>query len=292
MTFRTSAHETIDPQPGLPLIRANYPSLRPAEKRVADVILAEPAQVTAMSSVELARRADVSDATVIKCCQRLGFGGFSQLKMTLVRELAVTPAGAFGEVTPGDALGEIRDKVFHASIQALNDTSRVLSPESLERATAAIEKSRRVIFFGVGASGIVAQDALLKFMRIGIDCSCYSDSHVQATQASLLTSDDVAVVISHSGLTRDDIDVLQLARETGAFTVCITNHPRSPAALLADVVLLTSAREMDLRSGALTSRLVQLAVVDCLFMAVAVRQYDKSMQLITRTRAAVAGRKV
>lgn len=280
------------PESCLPFLRAHYPALRPAERKVADFILAHAAEVAALTSVELARRAGVSDATVVKCSQHLGFAGFAQLKLALVRELATAPAGAFGEVTPKDSVAEIKDKVFHSNAQALTDTAKVLDPVELERAVHLILKARRIDFFGVGASGVVALDAQLKFMRIGLDCGCYPDGHVQATRAALLKPGDVAVVITHSGRTRDAVDVLELARQARASTICVTNYPSSPAARLADVVLLTSARETDLRSGALGSRLAQLTVVDCLFLAVAIRRHEQAMDYLTRTRAAVAGRKV
>lgn len=280
------------PESCLPFVRVHYPSLRPSERRVADYILSNPAEVTGLTSVELARRAGVSDATVVKCSQHLGFAGFAQLKLALVRELATAPAGAFGEVTPKDSVAEIKDKVFHSNAQALTDTAKVLDPVELERAVHLILKARRIDFFGVGASGVVALDAQLKFMRIGLDCGCYPDGHVQATRAALLKPGDVAVVITHSGRTRDAVDVLELARQARASTICVTKYPSSPAARLADVVLLTSARETDLRSGALGSRLAQLTVVDCLFLAVAIRRHEQAMDYLTRTRAAVAGRKV
>lgn len=275
----------------LPRIRAVYPALRPAEQKVADIILSQPAEVSTISSVELARRAGVSDATVVKCSQNLGFDGFTQLKLALVRELATAPEGAFGEVTPTDTTAEIKEKVFHSNIQALMDTVKVLDDGELQKAVNAISNARRVDFFGVGASGVVAADAQLKFMRIGVDCGCYPDGHTQATRAALLSSDDVAVVITNSGQTQDAIEVLRLAREAGAGTICITNYPRSSAARLAQIVLLTSAHETALRSGALGSRLAQLSVIDCLFMAVAIRDYDQSMSSLARTRAAVSNRK-
>lgn len=276
----------------LPRIRAIYPDLRPAEQKVADIILSQPAEVSTISSVELARRAGVSDATVVKCSQNLGFDGFTQLKLALVRELATAPEGAFGEITPDDTVAEVRDKTFHSNVQALTDTIKVLDVGELQRAVEAIQGARHVDFFGVGASGVVAMDAQLKFMRIGIDCGFYADAHVQATRAALLKPEDLAIVITHSGQTRDAVEVLRLANEAGAGTVCVTNYPRSPAARLAQIVLLTSSHETDLRSGALGSRLAQLTVIDCLFMAVAIRDFDQAMSFISRTRAAVSSRKV
>ncbi|MEW6226851.1 MAG: MurR/RpiR family transcriptional regulator [Bacillota bacterium] len=275
----------------LPLIRGRYPALRPSERKVAEYILARPSEVALMSTVELGRAAGVSESTVVKFSQNLGFQGFTELKLALVRELAATPSRTFGDVEPGDSIGQVKDKVFQVNAQALLDTAKVLESDQLQRAVQIIEEARRVDFFGIGASGIVALDAQLKFMRIGIDAGCYPDSHVQATRAALLGPGDVAVVITHSGETHDAIDVLKLASEAGAKTVCITNYPASSAARLADVVLLTSAEETDLRGGALASRVAQLTVVDCLFTSVAVRRHEEAMSCIMKTRRAVANRR-
>ena len=129
-------------------------------------------------------------------------------------------------------------------------------------------------------------------MRIGIVCHAYADSHLQATQAALLGRGDVAVGISHSGQTADTLEVIRLARTNGAVTVALTNFPRSALASSAEIKLLTSVRETTFRSGAMASRLAQLSVIDVLFMAVAIKRHERSLNYLTRTRQAVAARKV
>ncbi|MGE5598746.1 MAG: MurR/RpiR family transcriptional regulator [Bacteroidota bacterium] len=273
-------------------IRGQYPSLRPSERRVADYVLAKAAEVVLLSSTELGERTGTSDATVVKFSQRLGFRGYQELKIALAGEVAAPSVEVFGEVEPADDAATIRDKVFAANIEALNDTRRMLDPGELERVVTAILAARQVCFYGVGASGLVALDAQQKFMRIGLICHAYGDAHLQATQAALLGRGDVAVGISHSGQTKDTLEVIGLAKENGALTVALTNHPRSALARLADRLLLTAARETTLRSGAIASRLAQLSVVDVLFTAVAVRKHDRSLDYLRRTRQAVAGRRV
>ena len=151
----------------IPLIRGRYPSLARSEKKVARYILSNPADVVNMSSIQLGSEVGVSESTVVKCCQRLGFEGFSHLKMALVRDLATTPASAFGEVEPDDDINTIKEKLFQANAQALSDTLKVLDAKELEKAVEIIEGARKLGFFGVGASGMVAHDAQSKFMRIG-----------------------------------------------------------------------------------------------------------------------------
>ncbi|HOK70059.1 MAG TPA: MurR/RpiR family transcriptional regulator [Bacillota bacterium] len=274
-------------------IRGRYPSLAPAEQKVAFFILEHPESAAEMTSVQLAAAAGVSESTVVKCCQRLGFTGFSQFKLALVRELATSREGAFGEVEPGDDVPAICDKIFTATLQAVEDTAKVLDPSEVARAAEAIHRARRLFFFGVGSSGVVAQDTQLKFMRIGMTAFSYLDTHAQLTQAALLNPEDVAVVITYSGRTREAMDVIDLARECGACTVCITNFPTSPAAVGSDIVLCTTAHEATgLRGGAMTSRLTQLAVIDCLFTAVAMKESDEAMELLMKTVDALASRKI
>ena len=275
----------------LPLIRGRLPSLRPSEQKVARFIMDNPQSVVNMSSVELGSSAGVSESTVIKCSQRLGFDGFVQLKLALARDLAVAPTTAFGEVEQGDDAEVVIQKVFHANSRALSDTSKVLDPRQLSAAAALISKARAVSFFGMGASAVVALDAKQKFMRIGILAECEVDPHLQLTRVSLLGPDDVVAAISYSGETVDTLEVLRLARQVGAHTVCITNHPSSNAAEHSDVVLVASAAESGLRGGALASRIAQLSVVDCLFVLVAMDRYDDAMTCLVKTRQAVAGRK-
>lgn len=273
-------------------IRGLYPSLRPAERKVADYVLANAAGILLLSSTELGERTGTSDATVVKFSQRLGFRGYQEFKIALAGEASGQAAEVFGEVEPNDDIQTIRDKVFAANTQALNDTRKVLAPDVLDKVVEAILAAGQVCLYGVGASGLVAIDAQQKLMRIGLVCHAYSDSHLQATQAALLSRGDVALGISHSGQTKETLEVIGLAKECGAVTVALTNHPGSALAKLADHTLLTAARETTFRSGAIASRLAQLSVIDVLFTAVAVRRFDRSMDYLDRTRRAVAGRRV
>ena len=275
----------------IPLIRGRYPSLARSERKVAQYILAHPADVVNMSSIQLGGEVGVSESTVVKCCQRLGFEGFSHLKMALVRDLATTPINAFGEIEPDDGIETVKEKVFQANAQALSDTLKVLSDTELKQAVEMIENAGKLGFFGVGASGLVAHDAQSKFMRIGIEAEYHQDTHTQMIQASLMRPGDAAIVVTHSGETLDVAEVLRLARQAGAHTICVTNHPDSTAARLAEVVLLTSAHETDLRSGAMASRIAQLAIIDVLFMSVAIHRHKDSMSYLIRTREAVSSRK-
>ncbi|MGH3914050.1 MAG: MurR/RpiR family transcriptional regulator, partial [Pseudonocardiaceae bacterium] len=155
----------------------------------------------------------------------------------------------------------------------------------------ALVAAPRVDVYGVGASGFVALDFQQKLHRIGHVAFAWSDVHMALTSAALLRPDDVAVGISHTGATTDTLDFMGEARNRGATTVALTNFPRSPITDLADHVLTTAARETTFRSGATSSRIAQLTVVDCLFIGVAQLRLDTAREALQSTRDAVSARR-
>jgi D-arabinose 5-phosphate isomerase GutQ len=156
---------------------------------------------------------------------------------------------------------------------------------------AATAAARRVDVFGVGASAVVALDLQQKLHRIGLIAYQWSDTHAALTAAALLDERDVAIGISHTGATRDTVEVLDEAASRGALTIGVTSVPRSPLAEVADLLLVTSARETTFRSGATASRIAALSVVDVLFVAVAQSRFDGAVAALDATRQAVAIRR-
>lgn len=264
-------------------LRSVYPTLKPAERRVANEVLSNPRHVVHLSITELAKRSNVSDATVVKFCKRVGYKGFQEFKILLAQDVAVKPQLSQGTVEPGNDMGTIRDKVFLANIAALQDTVQVLDAESLEAAVTAMAKAREIHFYGVGASGIVALDTEMKFSYIGRRAHAFVDTHMQITRAVLLQPGDVAVCLSRSGETKEIVEALRAAKQNGALTIAVTNHSASTVAQEADLVLLTCTQETLFRSGALQSRIALLTAMDALFVAVALVDHRRSQEVIEKT---------
>lgn len=269
-------------------LRSTYSTLRPAERKVADVILKDPEQVVHLSITELAWQAKVSDATVVKFCKRLGCKGFQEFRILLAQDVVTKREPIYGAVKPDDDVETIREKIFSANIAALQDTRRVLDKKSLEAAVQALGEAGEIHFYGMGASGIVALDAEQKFARVGLRAHAFVDSHLQMTRAALLKPGDVAVGISYSGETQEIVESLQMARSVGATTIAITQNSGSSVARVAHQVLLIASQENILRSGAISSRIAQLSTIDTLFIAVALVDYGKSLHAIERTKEALS----
>lgn len=274
-------------------MRALHPELRPSEQRIADLFLADPGEAAGLSVAELARRCATSTTSVVRFCKRLGYEHVRELRNHVLRDVeretfdtAALPAVS-GDIDRDDTLSDIVAKVSLAETLSIADTAKVLDTDSLREAVSAITTAVRVDIFGVGASSIVGLDLQRKLTRIGRTALEWSDHHAAWTSAATLEPGNVAIAVSHSGATTDTIEFLLLARRAGATTIAITNHAGAPLAEQADIVLTTAARETGFRSGALGSRIAQLMVVDCIFIGVAQSHYDRSMEALRDTFAAV-----
>lgn len=298
MTTARVVSESEMPRPALSIlikIRGAVPNLRPAEQRVAQAVLSEPARVSESSITSVARQCQTSETTVLRFCRAIGLAGYPELRIALARaaqweEAGQAKAPVTGEITAADSLEDVVSKVTHADSRAVDETAAALDIAVLKAAVEVVAQARRVDIYGAAASALVAQDLHHKLHRIGKVSFVWTDPHLALTSAAVLEKGDVAIGISHTGTTNDTIDVMQVARHAGASTLVITNFAGSPITHEADLSLLTAARETTFRSGAMSSRIAQLVVVDCLFTGVAQRSYDQALEALDGTFAAVRSR--
>jgi DNA-binding MurR/RpiR family transcriptional regulator len=295
-----SATGTLSPRSPLSVlirVRGAVPNLRPAEQRVAHAVLADPAGISESSITTVARRCQTSETTVLRFCRAVGLAGYPELRIALARAAQWEEGDQHGrrapvnsQISPSDSLGEIVAKITSADARAIEETGAALDLDALARAIDAVVAARRVDIYGIAASALVAADLHQKLHRIGLVSFSWGEAHLALTAAAVLRSGDVAIGISHTGTTLDTIDALRVARQRGATTIAITNFEGSPVSAEADIRLGTAARETTFRSGAMASRIAQLAVVDCLFTGIAQRSYDQAIAALEDTYGVVRSR--
>lgn len=257
----------------LALIRESIESLRNSEKKVAKCVLTDPSAVINSSITELAERAGTSEPTVIRFCRKLGLGGYMELRLNLARDLP-SAQYIFENISEEDSLAGIAGKVLNAHREAIANALSRLNLDDLDLAVRALQVARRIEFYGFGGSAVVARDAYHKFFRLGIPCAAHDDSHMQVMSAALLGPDDVVLVFSHTGSTKDIIDSARIARKTGAKVIGIIGSENAPLLKECDISLSVYSQEAALRLAPMTSRMVQLAIVDVLFVAVAMKNFE------------------
>nr|WP_228046296.1 MurR/RpiR family transcriptional regulator [Saccharopolyspora sp. HNM0983] len=271
-------------------IRSLLPGLARAEQRVAKIVLDGPETIARRSITEVAEAAATSETTVTRFCKAIGVGGYPDLRIALAAETArASPRDRRlgGDIEPDDDLAAVVAKVGYADAMAVEETVGQLDRDALQRVVDAIGRARRIDIYGVGASAFVALDLQQKLHRIGLTCFAWSDTHNALTSAAVLGQDDLAIGISHSGATSETGEALRQAARSGATTAVLTNFARSPLTEVVDEVLTTAVRESGYRSGAMASRIGQLAVVDCLFVAVAQSRMERTESALEATFEAV-----
>ena len=259
-------------------IRASIPALPPAEQRVAKLVLADARSFASLPVTELADRAHVSKPTVVRFCRSVGYDGLTDFKRKLAGVVNEGVPFVHRSVDEDDGPGELIVKVIDNAVSAMLKYRNNAQGHAFERAIAALTQAgvdkKRIEFYGVGNSGIVAQDAQHKFFRLGVNTSASSDGHVQVMSATMLGAGDCAVIISNSGRSRDLIDVADIARKKGATLIVITASA-SPLAQLTQAnsqILLAADHPEDFdRYSPMVSRMLHLMIIDILTTGVALR---------------------
>ncbi|QNB47334.1 SIS domain-containing protein [Thermanaerosceptrum fracticalcis] len=269
-------------------LRSIEPSLKPAEKNVANYILNNAENILDMTITCLSEKTNSSLATIVRLCKKIGCTGFQELKNGLLGDLVDPIKGIHEEIELTDSMPAIAQKVFYSGMQTLSDTLKMIDYNSLEQAVNAIAQARKVDFYGVASSGFIALDAHHKMFKTGIQSAAYVDPHMQIISAGFLTEKDVAVGISHSGSSKDIIQTLKHARQAGAKTICITSYMKSPITKVADISLYVSARETTFRSDAMAARIAHLCIIDLLIVGVSFLRQNESFSAIEKVRKSIA----
>ncbi len=269
-------------------ITSSLPYLTEANKRIAEFIVANPDEVTEMSVTSLAENCGVGEATVIRFCQSLNLKGFQDLKLSLAKDLVTPLSNIDHTISPSDDIATIASKISYWYGQIGKDTLEVVDLESVDKATDLILKARRILFYGVGFSGLSALEAQHRFTCIGLNCVFVRYPNFENMTASTLGPQDLAVFFSQTGSTKDVNDCLDIVKEVGAQSMAITSYFKSPIAKKADVVLLTSVIESPLAGGgAFRSRIAQLFITNLLYTVTATKLQEKGVEASVKVAQAV-----
>ena len=270
-------------------IKIHYDSFSKAEKKIADFLMENPAQILPLYITELAEKTGTSEATAVRFARRLGFDGYQQLKIAIAQDSGARPINE--NITKNDKASDIIPKVCDDIYCSLEKTKRALDGEALEKCCNAILRADSIVVCGLGNSASVATDASHKMFRLGLNAHAYTDNHMQAIAAAHMGKNSVLIGISHSGASKDIIQAMDLARRNGATTVAITNAGKSPIDKVSDIILHTVSDETNYRILGLSSRIAQLAIIDTIYSYLVCRLED-STERIAQTEIALKPKKI
>ncbi|WP_105614805.1 MurR/RpiR family transcriptional regulator [Vallitalea okinawensis] len=259
--------------------RSIMDSLNNSERKVATYFLNNIESIFSSPIAQLAKESGVSQVTWIRFCKAIGFDGLKDLKRNLFQELNNTSEETaaphdFSDIKQYSTIEQMCNTIKSTTIQAVEDTMTLIDTESLSKIVELISNAKCVKLFGAGASALVANDFYNKLLRINKN-ACFSyDTHTQLTYGANTGPDEISLIFSYSGNTKEMLEILSMAKKSKCPTVAITKYTKSPLIADSDYAIYLSAPEIDHRSGAMSSRVAQLTVVDLLFTCLANKNYN------------------
>ncbi|HET7658179.1 MAG TPA: MurR/RpiR family transcriptional regulator [Bacillales bacterium] len=273
---------------GLIRIRESLENLNRSERMAAAYILDHPEEVIHISIQRLAEETGVSEATIVRLARSLHYKGFRELKMAVAYDLNQEASSQpYEDIVMNGSIEDFIRSVSYKNIQAIQETLSILSKDEVEKAIDRLAKARKIAVFGIGASAVVAYDFKQKLTRMDRWCEGGFGFHEQATIAANLGVQDVVVGLSNSGRTEEMIRSLSIARENGATVITLTKFGNHPVSKLADIRLYAASLEGEKRSGAMSSRISMLNVIDILFIGLAGREFQQSVNKLEKTHEAL-----
>ncbi len=268
-------------------VRSARLTLSKSEEKVADYVLSEPDAVVQASIQSLAKNCGVSEPTVVRFCKAIGCSGYHDFKMKLARSRASQEKYFFRDVASEDSSKVLSEKLIDSAIASIQDIRNQLDYKAVDQAIELYSNAARVEFYGSGGSAVVAEDAQLKFFRLGKPAISYADPHIQLASAALLDRKSLAIAISYTGKNKDMLDAVALAKEAGASVLSVT-RTGSELASMCDVNLNVDVAEDSDVFSPLKSRLAQMLVLDILAVGVALKGGDHMLEQLSSATLAIA----
>ncbi len=267
-------------------LREYSPQASPTEKVIIKYILEDPKKVTKMTVYTLSEKTFSSPASIIRMCKKIGFSGFKEFIKALIYELAMRSNQQeehISDISKQDTIEDIVNKVTYRNIISLEDSKNIIDIDTLGKCLNLLKNSKSICLFGIGSSLNVAKDAQQKFMRLNKNCKLNEDWHLQLLTARNMSNNDIGIIISYSGQTIEMIECAKAMKENYVKIISITKYGLSPIVELSDYNLFVAAHESTFRSGAMSSRISQLNIIDILYTCFANTEYEKSLELIAKT---------
>ncbi|MUJ23108.1 SIS domain-containing protein [Aliivibrio fischeri] len=254
--------------------------------KILDFILDDPASISSYSSQAIAAKVGVSQSSIVKLTQRLGFKGFTAFKLAIIEDLGRKQAileperPIHNKINSDDSSLTIAQKLVQEKTHALIATTNAINFSEFELITTLLNQAQRIQIVGIGGSALTAKDLAFKLLKIGMTALTEQDSHVQIATANTLTKQDVQIVISYSGSRKEILMAAQTAIDKGATVIALTSTKKSPLRKLANFCIDTIADERQFRSSSISSRTAQNVITDLLFMTLLQIKSDKAKLLI------------
>lgn len=280
-------------------IRHRYNTLSESQKVIADYILNDKEKSAMTTISELAKKCCVSETTVMRFIRKLDYSSFQVFRIDLAHEFSEIyhsqkPSGnlkiqdGYQDITPEDDMDTIKQKIIKSASVAINDLHSLIDLASIETAVNLFLHADKILFYGSGGSSAIALDGYHKFMRLGFNVTNNLNSHFMIIQSALLSNSDIVVLISHTGESREVLEIAANAQKRSCKIIGITSYINSSLAKLSDITLFSSTNQLKYYTDAMVSRILQLVILDMIFVSVSLRLGDDGEKSVVASRKAIS----
>jgi DNA-binding MurR/RpiR family transcriptional regulator len=263
-------------------IKTYYPEMTDSEKNIADYILNNPEEIYNLKIDYLAEKLKVSLPTVFRFAKKLGYVGFKDFKVELIRDMAVGLSISMEDIED-ESIENVTKNIFEKVNSNLKETLSLIDYKDIRKAVNLIANSKRLLFFAVSSSISVAFDSYSKFLRAGFNCLYDSDSYTQRIISTQCRVGDIAIGISFSGESIEVVECLKNARNNSANTICVTTFMKSPITRFSDIKLFTAPVQSYYQKIDLPSKMSQTAILDVLYINTVLEDRKKALKYISKS---------
>ena len=279
MTFNNTANV-------IPYIICQKENLNDSQKKIADYIINDPSRIIHQTSKEVSETLNLSEATIVRFCQKLGFKGYRDFRIKLAQDHVADASQPVPEgISRDDSSLDVIKKVMQIECEDIKFTSNMLNENVILEVLDLISNCKNLAFFGVGSSALVASTAKEHFLHYGKPCFSESEGLSQIILANTLNPGDVAFAFSISGASLTPIKALEIATKRGAHTICMTQNISSPLAKLSEHIIQIYRKDQSIDDLGTATRIAHLSVIDALAVAYAARKWDQTTEIAKTNRA-------
>lgn len=261
-------------------IRSQKSNLNISQQKIADYIIEDPNRVIDQTSKEISEILSLSEASIVRFCQKLGFKGYRDFRLKMAHDQGQESAQPVPQdITREDSTLEVVRKVLQSESEDILFTSNMIDEPLMLKVLDLISKCNKLAFFGIGSSAIVASTAKEHFLHYGKMAFAETDHLLQLALANSLEPGDVAFAFSISGTSKLPIRALEIAKQHGAYTICMTQNVASPLAKVAEYIIQIYRKDLSIDDLGTMTRIVHLALVDALAIAYASKEWDKTADI-------------
>lgn len=263
-------------------ISDTFQELTPSQRKVAQYVYHNINEAFLLNSFQIAKTANVSEATVTRFLTNLGFSGFSEFKREIARQVleSFSTTQRLAESAEDlKARGNVFSEILQGDIENIQTLTATISDQLFEQAVNELCSARSIYVLGLRSSYALA--FYLTFdLRFFLDRVILIKPGIGDMPEQVLgvTKDDVLVVISFRRYTRESFDIAEKIKKRAGSVIALTNSELSPVAKLADVTLVASTNIPTY----IESYTAPMSLINALITAIALRKKDQAISALNK----------